>query len=652
MDVKQFSSFYFVAPMMYKSFIVLLFLLDIQNCLASAVTLEAQRTAFLHTEKLLDKGASKAVVENLQGLRGYPLYPYLMFRWLKGNLHLTEQIETFLADYPDSRFAALLREEWLAYLADHQQWRVFLEHYQNSGNLNLDCSHHWALQQTGQQRQALTGAGKLWLNSQQPWPRQCQPLFTAFLRSDSFTEDLLWQKFALDLQHRDISSAKNLRELMTPEDRKISDFWLRIDREPALVNDYATWDPDMHQAGRIFSHGIRRLARKNLEQAITLWDSGKHSFHLTHFQIDQLDKELAIKLVQGRNKSAFERFRRLFNNDQEIREWRVRAALLEQNWQHVDEALQRLTSQEKQLPKWQYWQARAYWQLGNRQQAQKIFQRLARSSSFYGFVAADYIGEHYQIGAAPLHRERLKLTRFRESNAFKAILEFQHFGRHEQARQQWRFAIQRLNHWQLPAAAYIAQEMGWKRLAMATLIQAELRDDVISRFPIAYREKVLKHAKRSNLDPAIVFGLIRRESGFDEAALSPVGARGLMQIMPQTGRQIAKNLREPWLSANALFDPERNLKYGTYYYRQMMNRFDGHFVLAAAAYNAGPHRVKRWLPDGRALPADIWIEMIPFDETRKYVAAVLTYAMIYQQRLHRNTLKLLDLLGKVPPGKT
>ena len=278
--------------------------------------------------------------------------------------------------------------------------------------------------------------------------------------------------------------------------------------------------------------------------------------------------------------------------------------------------------------------------------------RLARSRSFYGFIAADYIGEQYQIGEAPVQRERLKLTRFRESNAFKAVLEFQHFGRHDETRKQWWFAIQRLNHWQLPAAAYLAQEMGWKRLAVTTLIQVEQRDDVISRFPIAYREKVLKHARRSNLDPAIVFSLIRRESAFDEAALSPVGARGLMQIMPQTGQQIAKNLREPWRSDNALFDPELNLKYGTYYYRQMMNRFGGHFALAAAAYNAGPHRVRRWLPDDQALPADIWIEMIPFDETRKYVAAVLTYALIYQKRLHRNTLKMTDLLGNVQSRKT
>ncbi len=575
-----------------------------------------------------------------------------MHRWLKSNLHLTKQIRTFLADFPDSRFAALLREEWLAYLADHQQWQVFLDHYQGSGKLSLNCSYHRAQQQTDKQQQALTGAAELWLNSQQPWPRQCRALFAAFLQSDYLTEDLLWRKFAQELQRRDIPSAIKLRNSMPPESRKIFDFWLRIDRDPALVNGYATWDPDMQQAGQIFSNGIKRLARKNLEQAIALWDTGKHSFHLTHFQIDVLDKELAIKLVQGRNKSAFDRFRRLFNNDQEVREWRVRAALLEQNWQHVDEALKRLTSQERRLPKWQYWQARACWQLGKKQQARKIFQRLARSSSFYGFVAADYIGEQYHIGGAPVQRERLRLTRFRESNAFKAIQEFQHFDRHEQAHRQWQFAIQRLNHWQLPAAAYLAQEMGWKRLALATLIQAEQRDDVISRFPIAYREKVLKHAKRSNLDPAIVFGLIRRESAFDEAALSPVGARGLMQIMPQTGRQIAKNLHEPWRSANALFDPELNLKYGTYYYRKMMKRFDGHFALAAAAYNAGPHRVMRWLPDGQALPADIWIEMIPFDETRKYVAAVLTYAMIYQQRLHRSSLKMRDLLGEVPPDKT
>jgi soluble lytic murein transglycosylase len=122
-----------------------------------------------------------------------------------------------------------------------------------------------------------------------------------------------------------------------------------------------------------------------------------------------------------------------------------------------------------------------------------------------------------------------------------------------------------------------------------------------------------------------------------------------MQIMPQTGRQIARSLKEKWRSVESLFNPAVNVKYGAYYYKQMLDRFDGHFALAAAAYNAGPGRVSRWLPRYSPMAADIWIETIPFKETREYVTAVLEYALIYQQRLKRHAIKIKDLMREIVP---
>jgi soluble lytic murein transglycosylase len=143
---------------------------------------------------------------------------------------------------------------------------------------------------------------------------------------------------------------------------------------------------------------------------------------------------------------------------------------------------------------------------------------------------------------------------------------------------------------------------------------------------------------------------MRQESMLDKNAESPVGARGLMQIMPETGRQIARKLNEPWRTASSLFEPDTNIKYGTFYYKQMLNRFNGNFALAAAAYNAGPNRVDKWLPSDKQMPADIWIETIPFKETRKYVTSVLSYTLIYSQRLQQNTLKIKNFLPDVQSG--
>ena len=122
-----------------------------------------------------------------------------------------------------------------------------------------------------------------------------------------------------------------------------------------------------------------------------------------------------------------------------------------------------------------------------------------------------------------------------------------------------------------------------------------------------------------------------------------------MQIMPRTGRDIAKNLKERWRGNNSLYNPVTNLKYGAYYYQKLLTQFDGHYALALAAYNAGPHRVKKWLPETEALPADIWIETIPFHETREYVTNVLAYALIYQQRTQSNELSMNDFTRDIEP---
>jgi soluble lytic murein transglycosylase len=147
-----------------------------------------------------------------------------------------------------------------------------------------------------------------------------------------------------------------------------------------------------------------------------------------------------------------------------------------------------------------------------------------------------------------------------------------------------------------------------------------------------------------------VLGLMRQESMLDSNALSAAGARGLMQLMPKTGRQIAQELKEPWSSESSLFNPDINISYGAYYYKSLLNRYNGHAALAAAAYNAGPSRVAKWLPQAGPMAADIWIETIPYKETRKYVISVLSYIIIYQHRIQGGTLKMKDFMRDILPG--
>jgi soluble lytic murein transglycosylase len=218
-----------------------------------------------------------------------------------------------------------------------------------------------------------------------------------------------------------------------------------------------------------------------------------------------------------------------------------------------------------------------------------------------------------------------------------------------QAKSQWWFALARLDKSYTQAASKLAQQWGWDEVAIFTLAKIQYWDDVKIRFPLGFVDNINLASSTHKLNPILLYGLIRQESAFNQNARSRVGASGLMQIMPKTGKLIAKALKEPWRGSKSLLDPATNIKYGAYYYQSLLDKFDGDFAVALAAYNAGPHNAKKWLPKIKTRPADIWIETIPFYETRHYVATVLSYAMIYQLRTRTSHLMMKHLTQDIKP---
>ena len=609
-------------------------------------SLDQQRIDFLRAEKLLEQKNDEAFLSISSTLIGYPLYPYLQYQWLKNNLQQSSKIELFLSTYKDSRYAQLLRSKWLDYLARNERWHEFTQHYQPDDNAALQCQFYWSLYKTGNEQQALTEAKRLW-TSDDSLPKECDPLLSALVMSSTLTSDLIWQRFELSLKNDNVSVAVYVKQLLDKTNQDIADLWLQVHKKPLLIQDSNFWHQQM---GRIFAHGIDRMRNSNLNLAITLWDDKKLLFTLDSQIAQQLERKLALELAYRRDSRAYNRLNQLVNIDEEVREWKVRSALYEQNWPHVLTALSGLTPEEQQKPRWQYWQARSMAATGDTPQAQNLYTKIAEDRSFYGFLAADIINKSYNLTDKPVFLAGNELKALANESDFKVIEEFNFFNRELEARRQWWFSIKKLSKEQLMIAAKLAQTWQWDQIAIMTLAKADYWDDLTLRFPINYLQQILDNSHQQDLDPVIVFGLIRQESMLDKNARSVVGARGLMQIMPQTGKQIAQTLKESWQSENSLLNPDINIKYGIHYYKQLLKQFAGHFALATAAYNAGPKRVTKWLPSDKSVPADIWIETIPFKETRQYVASVLSYAMIYQNRLHRNELKMKNLMLDVLPG--
>jgi len=217
------------------------------------------------------------------------------------------------------------------------------------------------------------------------------------------------------------------------------------------------------------------------------------------------------------------------------------------------------------------------------------------------------------------------------------------------ARREWYFVTSKLlDEKQRTIAAKIAQQWEWHNRAILTIAHTKQRDDMELRFPIMFKDRVAHYSQQHKLDDAYTFAVIRRESAFAPDARSPVGALGLMQIMPATGRSVAKKMKLRYKGKSQLLSTETNLKLGTNYLQKMLNKFHQQPVLASAAYNAGGHRVKRWLPKDAKMPAVSWVESIPFKETREYVSAVLAYTSIYQHRLGKSITRLEKRMPDVP----
>jgi len=610
--------------------------------------LAALRELFLKAEDALDEGHDARYFQLAARLKDYPLYPYLEFKWLKENLGRDDKVQAFLEQHASSRYADILKLKWLYHLAGNRQWSTFLKFYNTSSDTGLQCYYRRAQWSTGEKPAALAGAADLWAVGHSQ-PRACDPLFKQLESSSLFNAELVWRRFAAAMAENNTRLARHLKKHMSKADAASAGLWLNLHRHPARYLTRLLEQKDLAQAPQMFADAVSRLAVADVNQAVALWDANKQDFSLARTTACKVEKRLAMKLAINNDASAYDRLGQLEDTDYNTQTWRIRIALSAQDWPRVITAIEALGNADQEKEKWQYWLARAYDETGHALQADQLLGELAEKRDFYGYLAADRLQRQYQLADRPLNISAQQIDTLKQREAFRVVHEFLALGRERDAKLQWWHAVRQLDNSDIPVAAKLAQLWQWSDIPVLTIAKVEYWDDVDMRFPMSYGDTINSLAEQYELDPVILYGLVRRESVFNKDATSAVGARGLMQLMPQTARHIAKNLHDRWHGSDSLYDPAKNLKYGSYYYSKLLSQFNGNYALALAAYNAGPNRVKKWLPE-ETLPVDIWIETIPYQETRDYVTSVLVYAMIYQQLIQPgNRITLHDVTKKVQP---
>ena len=612
--------------------------------------LAEQRALFLEARAALHRGQRQRFRQLAARIPDYPLQPYLQFWELQRYLsaQTDSSIAAFLETYPDTRLSQRLRSAWLQQLARQRAWPRFLAFYEEPQGVELQCQALRAQLGDESRRAALLEQAEgLWLVGQSQ-PGACDPVFDVLYASSRMTSTLIWQRIRLAMDSGRLELAAFLAQKLSAEDRRWVQQWSDMHNRPAQM----LADPALRTAGpmarEIIHHGLMRLARHDPEQAFARWEALRGQHGLDTGQAAAALRRMALSAAFAHHPRALEWLNQVPATaaDDTVQQWRIRSALASADWTAVLDAYERLAAAERDKTEWRYWRARALHARGEDPEATKEFATLARERDYHGFLAADRLDWQYAMNHEPIAASDEELDGLERNPGVLRARELYRAGLITDARREWHALSNRLSSRELELAARLAHHWGWHDRAILTTARAAHFSDLDLRFPLLHMQEVMKNAKQQQLDPALIFGVIRQESAFMQDARSPAGALGLMQLMPATGRMTAKQERIPLANTQALLQTDKNILLGSSYLRRMLNEFDGNPALATAAYNAGPHRVKRWRPE-TGQSADVWVDRIPFHETRNYVRNVMAYTAIFEHRLERPITRLQERLPDI-----
>lgn len=643
-------------PQRIANYLVVLFsflcALGTVPCL-SADTVQAQRTKFKQAWQLVNAGRQSAAQKLIDELQQYPLQAYLQAKQLEPTLQKAEHpsLEKFLAEHAGRYPAEKLRTKWLEWLAGAGRWRKFLEHYRPQTEPVLACAHKNALLQTNQTEGLFRQILPLWVVGKSQ-PKACNQIFKFFESHSAFDDPIVWQRFRAAIANNEAGLARYLTKKFSNKSAKTwATRWLDAHAKPdaTLKRDYVLDDALL--AKDVLFHALTRLARGNFSAAEKHWVRLNTSAKLSVADINRGHLILANAAGKAEHKNQLFYLDQVENQyaDATLESLRMRRGIQLRAW---DELYRWTNTAPKSATtnalRWRYWHARSAELLGHQDKARDTYQTLAGERDYYGFLAADKLQLVYQYNDKPITVTDAELKALLTKPGIAAAREFFEMGMLREANREWYWTIENFPKQALELAAYAASSWGWHNRAIATVGKARSYDDVRLRFPVLYRDDIARNSKKRGLEEALIFAIIRTESAFSASARSSAGALGLMQLMPATGRETGRRVGVQIKKSSQLLAPSTNIQIGTAYLSSLIKKYRRNFPMAAAAYNAGPHRVRQWRPQSSCLASDVWIDSIPFRETRRYVRTALFYYVIYQHRLGFEIKPLREMLLDIP----
>jgi len=624
----------------YKTISLIAVLLgSLAACASSQSTatspLDLKRELFRTAVENVKEGRLEEARQAIPLLEDYVLIPYLELQLFKARIYELSPAEAdlYLNRYSAEIAGSYMKRAWLTRLINNGEWDTFIRYANGKAPRGMRCEYITALRATNRNTEANKETQSLWQTGQS-LPDKCDKVLEQWLGAlpTADAQQMHWIRARLALNEgqsglakyllRSIPDTEHLQALLThPEQLYQNGFQLE-------VNDFNR---------DLVLHTLKRLAAVDFESSNTLWHQLERRFQFSDKEQFDLRDSFAREAI-----ASGEDFVRDWLNandrnfeDPYLTEWRVRLALKDRDWKSALYFINALPPKMSSKSDWQYWRTRANIEInkGMTPEAKTTLQQLASERGYYSFLAADMLNQDYQLGARRTVNLEL-LDGIAQRTDVQRARELYWHGLVRNANTEWRRATRTLSKEEQVAAAQLALNWGWSHAAIATAIRAREWDDLELRFPLAFKTTFKSNAEASNIDLNWAYAIARQESAFAEHAQSRVGARGVMQLMPSTARYVSQKMGRSNPSLEDLHTPKSNIEMGSFYLGYLLEQFSGNHILATAAYNAGPERVKRVLARQKeAIPADIWIENLPYGETREYIKNVLAFGVVYGMKL-------------------
>jgi soluble lytic murein transglycosylase len=599
----------------------------------TALTLEEEREVYEKSQDLLDNKNVDDYLTLRPLIQNYTLTPYLDYRAFLIDIsdRKPREVEAFMQDFREFPFSQRIRAAYLDALVKEDNWETFYQFQSESPRTeSYQCSYYYAQLKNGKQDIAFGGAQDLWLNGSSI-SDQCDLLFEEWHLAGLRSDELILKRMSLAFEKRNANLLKYLMKMPSSQSAKnLAEDILLLYRQPEQVVVFANSYPPTEFNQHLSAMAVKKVARTDPQVAIDLleeldFENEKMqdiidyiAYRLINTEEDELAQWRDIALSNSHNQSWLER--------------RARLAIQQADWQGLEFWIDRLPASAQNTYRWLFWKGRAEIEQGDVAKGEKKLASILGERNFYSVAAAHLLDTPVVYYSASSQLNLDSVNKFQSS--LDRIEELLTLDKVTAAKSEWRWLLTRAGSQNTKALAQYAASKRWHHFTVTATIEGRMWDYTSLRFPLAHQWWFEFYAAKQGIDPIMLMSVARQESAMDQQAISPVGARGIMQIMPNTAKYTANKFGLDYHNSHELFQVGKNIEIGSHYLGGLLTQFENNRIFAYAAYNAGPHRVTQWQERTSGnIDAYAFIESIPFKETRGYVQNILMFEIYYRNLL-------------------